>query len=464
MKNIVFASLLLFVVLMNANLGVFSQTTSCALTQEELKAVRLTAAIEWVDKVNHPFQEYTVRSMRYLAPSGSTTIDFIGTFGPRPIAIEYGQLLYTGSVTLNFGRIYPSSIRWLNDNTLYYQMPYAIQNDFYGNATGYTAGIFNAVETEILVFDPESCENPQILSSTILEDPNTRALSEASAKVQSTNIQQICYLIVNYACPTGTPLQQFEDIVDCIVYYSSQVPSNSIKGLCPQPFSSKTMICALIHLNSAFIDPEHHCPHVGKHSIPCQDRCLSDCSSCALMNAAPFPLTDTTTNAFCDTAYTDYVVPGYTCKCLDGTVSRDDLSPIEGRTYCQPIPCTTNKDCPVKKGTGYCSSGKCVPARGFTWDSSLSAQQSRNMSVCLNNGRIRKDKNKALNCVKPGYCLPNSTNANDCAPFYDPSVVSCKAIDDQDYGLPSDFPKRDWGCVCNPGYEGGLGFPCIPSQ
>jgi hypothetical protein len=456
---------LLVLLLLSTILGVFSQTSStCSLTLEQLKAVRLNAAAEWVDKVNYDLARYKVVANKYLSPFGSTTINFVGTFGPRTIAIEYGELLYTGSVTLSFGKIYPTSVRWLNDNTLYYQMPYQIQNDFYGNSTGYTAGVFNAIETEILTFDPESCEVPQILSSFIIEDPNTRAFSEASGKVQSTDINTICYLITEFACRADGQYGQFEDITDCIVYYNSKVPSNAIKGLCPQPFSSKTFSCALIHLTSAFIDAEHHCPHVGKFSATCQDRCVPDCNSCARFDLAPYPLLDTSTNAFCDTAYVDYITPGYTCKCLDGTVSRDDLAPVAGRTYCQPIPCVTDKDCPVKKGTGYCSSGKCVPARGFTWDSSVTAQQARNMSVCLDGGKIRKDKNNKLNCVKPGYCLPDSNNARDCAPFYDPSVVSCKPIDTQDYGLPADFPKRDWGCVCKQGYEGGLGFPCLPSQ
>lgn len=445
-----------------------STASTCSLTLEELKAVRLQAAMEWVDKVNSDLVGYKLVANKYLSPFGSTTINFVGTFGPRMIAIEYGELLYTGEVTLGFGKIYPSSVRWLKENSadvLYYQMPYHIETDFFGNATGYTAGTFNAIETEILNFDPESCEVPQILSSFIIEDPNTRAMSEASGKVQSTDINNICYLITEYACRADGPYPQFEDITDCIIYYNSQVPSNAIKGLCPQPFSSKTFLCALIHLTSAFIDPEHHCPHVGKNSGPCQDKCVPDCNSCARFDLAPYPLLDTSTNAFCDTAYVDYIIPHYTCKCNDGTVSRDDLAPVAGRTYCQPISCSTDKDCPARKGTAYCSSGQCIPARGFTWDSSLLAQEAKDMSKCLNNGRIRRDKAGKLNCIQPGYCLPNSKNARDCSSVYDDiSIVSCKPIDDKDYGLPSDFPKRDWGCVCNEGYEGGLRFPCVPSS
>jgi len=460
MKTTIVVVALLFAL---SSLIAVATSSTCSLTPDQLKATRLAIIPEWVDRVNQNLQTYNAITQKYLSVNGSLTIDFVGTFGPRFVAIEYGDLLYTGDVTISFGKVYPSSIRWIDDNTLYYQMPHSIQHDLYGNSTGYTAGIFNAVDAEVVQFDPNSCENPIILSSITIEDPISRAVSEAAGNLQSTDVGLICFLITNLACPQNTPFQQYDSLEDCVTYFLTKVPSNSVKGLCPQPFSSKTLSCALIHLSSAFIDPTTHCPHVGKNSGPCQDRCLSDCASCADTTSAAYPLADAASNAFCDTDYIGLITPHFTCKCLDSTVSRPDLASTPGRTYCKPITCTVDSNCPVKKGTATCVNGKCVPRPGFVWDASQEAYQRRDMSVCPY-GRSRIFKQDSLSyCVKPGYCLPGANTAPQCTigGLCDPNKVSCKAIDTQDYGLPAGFPKRNWGCVCNEGYEGGLGFPCV---
>eukprot|EP01102_Stenamoeba_stenopodia_P013015 TRINITY_DN415_c0_g8_i1.p1 TRINITY_DN415_c0_g8~~TRINITY_DN415_c0_g8_i1.p1 ORF type:complete len:518 (-),score=88.65 TRINITY_DN415_c0_g8_i1:225-1778(-) len=453
---------LLALVFIGSWIAACSAASSCSLTPDQLKAVRLAAAAEFSDRVNRDVNTYIDISNKYLALNGSIEVDYVGVFAPRFVAVEYGTLIYAGDVNITFGPIIPGSTQWLDDHTLLYAMPYSQRKDFYGNLPPFTysSGIFNLTEQEVIIFDPDSCENPKIFRDIIIDNPLTRALNEASGRAQTTSVTDICYAIQYLACPEGSQFQQFDSIGDCINYFSTQVPSSSVQGLCPQPFSSKTLLCALIHLTSAFVDPTVHCPHVGKNSEPCQDRCLSDCASCSLPNPGPFPLNDPSTNAVCDTNYQNYIIPGYKCKCLDSTVSRPDLAPVAGRTYCKPITCMSDNDCPVRRGTATCVANKCAPRPGFVWDSSITAFQRRDMSVCpYGPARIFK-KNGLSYCVEPGACLANSTNNLQCIPLYNPLKVTCQAVDTADFGVPANIPKRNWGCVCNDGYEGGLGYPC----
>lgn len=441
----------------------------CSVAQFQTVATNQVIPV-WMNRVNGNQSLYDSVSRQFFTDNATLTVDYLGSFGPNiTLAIEYGDQLYTQEVTLGFPKIY--KIEWLDSFVARVFSDYNLQIDYFGNATGYTAGFFNLTQTTILRFLPTTnCSNVKILEDISIDNLRTRTLNEESARVKTIDLGSICYAIDQFSqCGSGKPYQQFDSFLDCVVYLSQNVPASSVQGLCPQPFSSKTLLCSLLHLSSAFVDPYAHCPHVGKNSAPCTDDCLSDCSACALTSGA-YPVNDPTTNAKCVAKFQNFTTRRFECQCLPGTVSRDDLASTPGRKYCLPLTCSNDKQCRSLPGRAACVQGKCVVGNGFVWDSSLAAYNAKNMSYCPHGeNQIFWDQSGKPHCVEPGYCLPGfEYNRWQCSVngLYDYNEVKCVDLSEADYGygvqvVNSILGPRDWGCVANKGFQGGLGFPLV---
>lgn len=75
----------------------------------------------------------------------------------------------------------------------------------------------------------------------------------------SLAIQGLCQAI-QIACPVGSPLQQYENVTECISFLSEPTTPFGTYDRADQ----NNAVCRLIHSNFVHIEPTVHCPHLGK--------------------------------------------------------------------------------------------------------------------------------------------------------------------------------------------------------
>lgn len=470
---------LLFILLLAAPL--LAQST-CPLTPSQLKQARIEAAKDFISKTNFNATDGLSKIYLYMTDDAVQIIETAGTFEPILGVAEYQLIFWQEPIPIQLRsyNIIEGSYVWLNDSTLFYAYNNSFNQDFYGRRQGVLdVGVYNLVHYEVLTFVDEPCLPIKIKRDFVGLDPYGSAVQNLAGILQTQgpeSLGPICGFI-QMACPVNTSLQQYSSVQECANFLLN-LPRNSEQTFCPYGFgNTNSTMCRLVHLNLAFIDPFVHCPHLGPNSMPCMDGCIDECAACVLdasLSPTGYPIADPTSNSYCASVinYTDANnLQSYECRCLDSTISRPDLSPLPGRKYCQPITCSADYQCPVRYGTATCVEGKCVPRNGFVWDSSMAAFSQKNMAKCPHGDNRIFWNNGLPECIAPGYCQrqQDPTSRWQCATSgggpHDYNAVKCKAIDTLDFGIPQ-FVKdalgpRQYGCICNYGFVGGLGYPCV---
>jgi len=210
---------------------------------------------------------------------------------------------------------------------------------------------------------------------------------------------------------------------DCITFMNNIPPS-----VCPIPFTSHTLLCRALHLEQAFIRPEVHCPHVGKVSPTCFERCLPECESCS-------------TDARCIPAFIDITTAHFACECSEG-YSGDGVQ-------CDLNTCGAPRQCPAKQSLATCTDGACGCAEDVRWDPSLTAQHHKQACGCAE-GELLTQRDGAPACVPIGRCF----DVKDCPQSH--QVVQCAPTPGNAYDTSNI-------CACNYGYGGGWESPCVCS-
>lgn len=459
----------------------FTIDATCSLSKAALREARLAAARDFITKTNVNATNSVDIIEYYMTPDAVQIIQTVGAFGPPVLIVEEYQLILhqePPSIKLNSSGIIDGSEVWIDDDNLFFAYRDAFKQDFYGTRQGLTVGGYNLVNYEVLTFVSDPCLPIKIKRDYITPDPYAYGVQNQAGIAQTQGPESLDFLcgLIQTACPVGTPLQQYATKDQCVNFLLT-IPRNTEQTFCPYGFGgSNSTMCRLLHLSLAFIDGATHCPHLGPDSMPCTDNCIEVCSSCVIpASSSPtgYPIADPTTNAYCGTSinYTNVEnIQTFECKCRDSTISRDDISPIADRKYCQPITCTADYQCPVKYGTATCVEGKCVPRGGFVWDSSMKSYVQKNMAKCPYGDNRVFWKDGLPFCVKPGYCLqqPDPSTRWQCASnnggSNDYNTVKCLPLDTDDFGIPQYVKDllgpRPYGCLCNYGFLGGYEYPC----
>lgn len=478
---------LLFLALVAGSL--VGSASAQALNATQLRAAREAAVSDWLIKTNFNLADDLNKTNFYLAPDAIQIVENAGTF-EGPVIGEYQVLGWLVPPVLKFyaHNILYGSGRWIDTDTFYFKYNNSFAGDFYGSRQGLDYFVDNLEHYEVIRFVPGQVK---IVEDFIGLDPYILAVQNEQGLIRTNTpegIAGVCALIVTgipeaflpAACPANSPFAQFATIQECLGFYLS-LPQNSIQTFCPYGFGNTNSVqCRLVHLNLAYVDPAIHCPHLGPNSMPCRDTCVDSCQSCGLFGAnspVGYPTADPATNAYCAPINRpeNRPIQTFQCACNDGTVSRPDLAPSPNRTYCKPITCTKEEDCRSNPGTVSCVSGKCVPRRTFTWNSTLAAYNARDMSQCkYGNNRVFWDTTGTPHCVPPGFCLPAPANSPEatkwqCMPevggLQPYNRVSCANISTNDYGIPQyvkdKLGPRNFGCICNRGFLGGTSQPCV---
>ena len=399
-------------------------SAQCQQDPDVLRADRMAAAKRWVERVNWPNDDplqgrahYLEVSNELLTEDGTFTVKQVGTFSPKILAVEYGLAIFplVGWPSVKFVQLFdPYRTQWLGTDRLelYAKQRTSLQPNQYGE---YAIVIDDLRHHEILDFEPCSI---RIRLSFVINDDIIEKLFETPPNL---NVTQICGGIL-LACPIGSPLQQYDSFQDCVDFMNAIPPS-----VCPFPFTSHTLLCRALHLEQAFINPVVHCPHVGKHSHTCFERCLPDCASCS-------------PDGRCVAAYTDITTPGFQCQCNEGFSGTGE--------ECALNTCSAPRQCPAKQSLATCTDGACGCAEDVRWDPSLTALHHKQACGCAEGELLTQREDGAPVCVPLGRCF----DVKDCP--QSPQVVQCLSTP----GNPFDTSNI---CACNYGYGGGWESPCV---
>jgi len=406
---------------------------TCDPNDPTIRANRIKVLQDYTTRTNFDLDNYNRVCDTYYTDQAGFIIRGVGSFEPKIIATEYGQVLWPihgmpPMINL-WGDIDMTTLNWNGDTA-----------DFMDNAVtsigwNATSSSFELVvgglrNHEYITFDP--CTS-SIDIDYLVNDPEVLAVYNDPRF--HPDVASLCYGIMT-AC-TG-PLQQYKDVNECINYVT---PLNSP---CPYPISSNTLACRGLHLQNALINAEVHCPHCGMESPVCVDDCLptanqTNCNNCAARNA---------------TCAVDYPNPSavrdpiYFCMCNDGFIG--DGSTCTAKSCSKSAVCNANGMCenesqyPCGK-FGICTDkGICGCMPTFMWNTTTG------LCVCPPDTTLRlKAVQGAPMCVPNGKCL----DVSDCK---DQSwhEVQCKST-------PVPNPISPFkACLCNDGFIGGWTNPC----
>lgn len=388
--------------------------SQCDIPSDILRTQRVDAIREYVFRTQAANISEAMKACRFYEEDVAFQLRGIGDFSGKLVATEYMAVLfplYPGNVpTIRLeNTLDESTLDWQTEDFVgFYQggTAYFKYNATLGKYTLVVGGIRNQ---EFIGFTPCSTN---ISSDYVVNDPIVMPLFNG---LQQPPVSQICGGIVA-VCKNGTAgmdLHQYDSYQDCVDYISSK------NTPCPYPISSDTKECRSLHLLNSMILPIIHCPHTGKESVMCVDRCLPACSDCASRNAT------------CDVQYPNLTTPVYSCKCKDGFTG-DGIS-------CNLKKCSSNYQCGNFAG---CSNSTCVCQSTFAWNPTLGTCE------CPEKTRLRWHSGKAQ-CVDEGRCVDRT----DCyAQSY--TQVMCK-----DTVPPNQYTPFK-ACLCNEGFTGGWQTPC----
>jgi hypothetical protein len=398
----------------------------CAAPAEALEAERLEVAARWIDRVNHDRAYYLAVANELLIDDATFAIERIGTFSPKVLAVEYGLALFPviGTPPVKVHQTFdPYRTQWIGADRLdiHARQRVSLLPDPVTGA--YAITVDDLIHHELLDFEPCST---RITLSYVINDPIIQRLYETT---QNLDPALICTAILA-ACPAGGPLQQYADVQECLDFLGSLAP-----GVCPFPFTSDTVLCRALHVEQALLNPTVHCPHVGRDSPVCFERCLPDCAVCSA-------------DAHCGARFVDLTTVEFHCECNDGFSG-------SGVT-CARSACDTPRECPADRKLAVCTDGVCGCKADVRWDPSAGARERSEGCGCAADELLTKRfedpggrrRRRAPACVPIGRCF----DVKDCP--QSPKVVQCVPTDENTYDTSN-------VCECNHGYGGGWESACV---
>ncbi len=409
---------LLLLALQALTMTVATSETDCGpgFDYDALRANRVQAIVDWIDRVNHDFATYNLTHYKHVVEDFLFTIRRYGTYDSRLLAIEYGMVVFPES-GFDIGKLTnyldETSFEWLSENRLsyYYENIQYSKNVTTGKYYLTLEGMRNREVTEFV-----ECSD-KMMSTYVVQDPDSEKRGADVFKTKT--LADVCGLVY-YSC-YARGLMPYSSIMDCVAYLSSLPPTK-----CPFPNTGNTAECRNFHALNALADPVVHCPHTARDSVMCTESCLEYCGTCD-------------PNAKCAEAFINITVPNYECRCNVGYVG-------DGHS-CEPVECTERSHCPgdyissacLKNDSAFAGPGICGCQESFTWNSTT--------------GECHCDEDKKLTwkdgkptCMPIGRCL----DRYDCPQDY--NKVKCVK--------PVNIYATSWPCRCNYGFEGGFENDC----
>ena len=366
----------------------------------------------------------------FTTPETQHTVQDVGDFGPRDVAIEYDSIITSLVLFLGYNPIVLntyidlSTTKWLNDDTLQIDSNIDISTNY-----NLTTGNYDLIQTgfrnrEYIVFQPNTSR--VLLGFTVQDEAASRLFALSQGEIP---IEYICHDVIIPAC-NGTaqigyrpflPDTEYTSVADCI-----NVLSTKLTSPCPFQQRSDTARCRMAHGQTSFFDPAYHCSHTRPISMRCVDTCLPACSACDA-------------NAECVATFPTLFTPVYQCKCKNGYVGNG--------TSCTPKQCSYGQ-CPSMYGSYECSTGLCKCRESFTTNPMITST-SNDLCRCDAPSRIIYNGSTPV-CVPEGRCVRDQYECN----LQSYNQVKCKSVGDNMFtNLKS--------CQCNYGFTGGYEYPCM---
>lgn len=413
---------------------------TCPQTPQELHAARLVS----IDKAISRFylNDYTTFYQQSLEAYNETAIthyiEATGIFPPAD-AISYAgnlvpRLPYNPNPPVRqFPRLDYTQLTVIGD---LYRVPQIILTFSGYNSTtnDYDTKFDGSYNMQYYFFD-ECSDQIRTQVSTVDKDQNDYYVDSNSAQY---DVIAACQLAFGACAPTPyLNLTGFTTFQECVDGFSTVEEHGSV---CPEAFTSDTVICRVLHAFSALFEPHIHCAHLPFIDSPvCYDRCLPECNGCD-------------ENARCTARFVESNIIAedfdnmmeYSCQCNEGYVG-------DGHT-CVVKNCTSAWQCPTGHPHGVCSieegetEGICECASNLRWDGETGE------CVCREDESIHWD-NGTPYCLRNGKCHDRWQCPQDF------SSVQCRQFDH-----PNTFSQGNW-CLCNPGYENdGIDSDCVCSS
>ncbi|ALD62009.1 zinc finger protein [Mollivirus sibericum] len=419
---------------------------NCPLSLSLLKAARLEAAHNFVERVNQDMAHYIAMCERYYTPDTSMILRGVGAYTGLEEVKEYGYVLFegiNGVRPIGMGlSIDDATLRWSSaeaddgqveaNNTLTFNVNLVLYID-QDPATGQWAMAIGGIRTlETLRFAP--CSD-KIELDYVVQTPEMIAFYLSGNTVDNT----ITCQEIGQRCQGN--LTAYDSFEQCLEFFNALDAAYDPAKACPYALSSNTTACRHYHSTNAYADPEVHCQHTEVDSMTCVDQCAVVCQSCPK-------------NGKCDVHYGSLSADAaeYSCGCQEGySVSRRD--PVtQSALECSPQKCLQDWQCPGSPVSAYCDTqeNQCRCRPSFSWNATLG------LCECpADVGRVYWNLGsgsafEAPACIPSGRCL----NKQHChAQSW--NQVECRQTDPPNLLLP-------WlSCQCNAGFVGGFDGPCI---
>jgi len=283
-------------------------------------------------------------------------------------------------------------------------------------------------------WDPTYAPTPNV--SAAISIPDEVQYKGLAANAGTVNSNSVCQIIQN-ACVGSN--QQYTSLSDCVDYMATKP---TVYGVCPTSQDSDTVNCRFLHSLVAQLpavapgEPSPaivHCPHTGKNSMVCINRCLPACSNC-------------TSTQSCLNIGTDPLNPVYSCVCNTGYKAAAGGG-------CQAVTCTQNYQCNSTvsgNNIALCNTtngiNQCYCNNTWHWNATSGS------CYCPSDHFVSWAAPNPPQCIPIGRCY-DRYECVSTVPGNSYSSLSCIT-----YGTNAYAPYNT--CVCNPGYQGGFSYPC----
>ena len=189
----------------------------------------------------------TVRH-QYIARSLIGRVQPLGTFSTSSTALEYlyGLICHIPGVQQLLDVLASYELLKLTYDVNYYRVSFKLQ--------------LNMESTKKIIFFGMLAFNENMkLCGYEAVVQNAGLTYEFNSTIRPVALQALCQGI-QVVCPVGSSNQQYANLSDCLTFLSEpQTPFGTYDRA-----DQNNVVCRLVHLQLAQIDPTTHCPHVGK--------------------------------------------------------------------------------------------------------------------------------------------------------------------------------------------------------